>query len=127
MESTSKYLSQPVTLSIGEIIGKPRCITVRDGDKIYERIAPMIRNGAPVRLSFDGVRIVISSFLNAAIGQLLSEFRKDEIDKLISYQGLSDRDMERVFRVIKNAQIFFERQNDYDRAWKEVVGDHEEE
>ena len=123
MKRHVKDIPEPVTLRIGEMIGSSYCVSSRDGERIYKQVAPLVESNTPVVISFEGVEIIIAAFLNVAVGQLYGKFDRDYIEKLISYQELSDQDMDLVRRVTKNAEIYFSRKSAYDRAWKEELGD----
>lgn len=49
------------------------CITLDDGQQVYNAIHPELTAGHPVELDFDRVEIFASPFFNAAIGQLLKD------------------------------------------------------
>lgn len=51
-----------------------RCYTSDDGQKLFAIIKPLLDNGQQVKISFDGVGGVPSSFVNAAFIQLLDTF-----------------------------------------------------
>ena len=123
MKRHVKDLPEAVTLRIGEMIGSSYCVSSRDGERIYKQVAPLVESNTPVIISFEGVKLIIAAFLNVAVGQLYGKFDKDYIAKLISYQGLSDQDVDLVRRVMKNAEIYFSRRSAYDRAWKEELCD----
>lgn len=48
-----------------------QCYTQADGQKVYEKIMPLLKNGKQVDLSFEGVETVPSSFINTALIRLL--------------------------------------------------------
>ena len=124
MKPQVKNIPTPVTLKIGDLIASRNCVSASNGEKIYNKLAPLIESSIPVCLSFEGVRIVNTAFLNVAVGQLFGHFAKDRIENLISYNGLSGPDMKFVERVMKNSEIYFSRKSAYDRAWKEEIGDY---
>lgn len=55
------------------------CSSYAEGDVIFEIIAPQIKRGEDVTLSFDGVDAVPSSFINAAIVRLVEVVNVNEI------------------------------------------------
>jgi hypothetical protein len=48
-----------------------QCYTQADGQKVYEKIMPLLKDGKQVDLSFEGVETVPSSFINTALIRLL--------------------------------------------------------
>ena len=112
-------MNQAISVRVRDIIGGPHCVSAEDGQRLYEKIAPLIRQGEPVTLSFRGVDTVISAFLNAAIGQLYGEFSDKLVKELVSVEELSDVDMQLVDRVAENAILYFANADQFDRAWTE--------
>jgi hypothetical protein len=60
------------------------CSSYDDGNVIFELIAPRVREGEDVTLSFEGVSAVPSSFINAAIVRLAEVVPLGEIRKHLS-------------------------------------------
>ena len=85
-----------------------------------------MKAGTTVVLSFERVDILISAFLNAAIGQLYGELSEDRIRDLLSVRDLASDHLDMLQHVIKNAKRYFSRPDDFDRAWREELGDEEE-
>src|ERR1035441_2968040 len=76
-------MAEPVFISVRKIVGGPLCIATDDGDRVHERIAPHLREGRRIVLSFAGVEMVIPAFLSSAIGQLYGEFSEAQVDSLV--------------------------------------------
>ena len=62
-----------MNFSIHQLVG-PNCITVEDGQIVYEQIYPELKQNRPVELDFKDVRLFASPFFNAAIGQTIQRF-----------------------------------------------------
>ena len=101
------------------------CVSSSDGQRLHDKIAPLLEEGTPVVLSFERVDILISAFLNAAVGQLYGKLPEDRIRELISVRDLAADDLYMLSRVVDNAKLYFSRPEDFDRAWEEEVGDDE--
>lgn len=56
---------------ICKIVGQ-NCITLQDGQKVYDAIYPELKAGHPVELDFAEVEIFASPFFNFAIGHLMA-------------------------------------------------------
>ena len=118
-------MSEPITVQVFDIIGGPLCVSASDGQRLHNKIAPLLEEGTPVVLSFERVDILISAFLNAAIGQFYGELSEDRIDELLSFRDLAADDREMLTHVVDNAKAYFSRPEGFDRAWKEELGDEE--
>ena len=118
-------MEKPIIVRIFDIVGGPLCVSAEDGQRVHDKIAPLIRDGKPVALSFERVETLISAFLNAAIGQLYGEFPEDRIKELVTVQDMADEDMAILKRVVDNAKAYFSSPKEFDQAWQEEVGDEE--
>lgn len=82
-------------------------ITPDDGQQIFDRIRPELREGHGVLLDFTGVRVVASPFLNMAVGQLLENDPYGDIPDRIETKGLLAHDTNLFERVIANARKYY--------------------
>ena len=119
-------MEEPIVAKVATIVGGGLCASSDDGQKVHDKIAPLLRAGKAVALSFEGVDTLISAFLNAAIGQLYGEFSEEQIRTLLSVRDMTQEDLGTLKRVVENAKRYFANKPAYDAAWKEVIGDDEE-
>lgn len=118
-------MNNRITIRVVDLIGSPLCISAEDGQKVFDKVLPLLKDGKPITISFDHVGMVISLFLNVAIGQLYGSFSEDEVKALVRVEGLSGDDMELLKRVVDNAKKYYSNPKGYDAAWQEV-GDEDE-
>ncbi len=118
-------MSDPVIVRVFDIVGSPLGVSADDGQRVHDKIAPLLRDGHKVVLSFEQVETLISAFLNAAVGQLYGEFPEDRIRELVSVRDLDDDDTAVLKRVVENAKAYFKAPRQFDQAWEEEVGDEE--
>lgn len=118
-------MDKQITIKVAELIGSPLCISAEDGQKVYDKVEGLLKDGRKVIISFDRVSLLISLFLNVAIGQLYGSFSEDEIRSKLQVEGLSGDDMELLKRVVDNAKRYYANPQQYDAAWKEE-GDEDE-
>jgi len=118
-------MSEPITVKVFDIVGGPLCVSAEDGQRLHDKIVPLLRDGKKVELSFEQVDTLISAFLNAAIGQLYGEFPEDRIRELLSVKDMEQDDLAILQRVVENAKTYFKEPKKFDQAWKEEVGDEE--
>lgn len=118
-------MSNAIIVRVFDIVGGPLGVSAEDGQRVHDKIAPLLREGQKVELSFEQVETLISAFLNAAIGQLYGEFAEERIKELLSVRDLDADDMDVLRRVVENAKAYFKSPKKFDKAWKEEVGDEE--
>ena len=116
-------MNEPVVVRVYDIIGGPLCVSAEDGQRLYDKIAPLLETGRPVILSFKRVETMISAFLNAAVGQLYQGFPEERIKELLHVDDMDPDDREVLSRVVRNAKLYFENAEDFDRAWEEELAD----
>ncbi|QFY44840.1 DUF4325 domain-containing protein [Candidatus Methylospira mobilis] len=118
-------MNEPHIIRIFDIVGGPLCISTDDGQTVHDKIAPLLKDGQRVILSFSGVDTLISLFLHVAIGQLYGELTEERIRELLSVQDMAQDDLVLLKRAVENAKAFFKNRQGYEQAWKEEVSDEE--
>ena len=119
-------MSEPVIIRVFDVVGTPLCVSSADGQLVYDKLAPLLREGRKVAISFAQVETIISAFLNTAIGQIYGELSEDRVRELLSVRDMLPEDVALLKRVIDNAKRYFANQTASDQAWKEEI-DHDEE
>jgi len=118
--------SQEIIVRAFDIIGSPLGVSSDDGQKVHDKIAPLLREGRKVSLSFDRIETIISAFLNAAIGQLYGELPEEKIRELFNVRDMAQEDLALLKRVVDNAKLYFANRKEFDQAWKEETGSENE-
>jgi len=93
-------------IDVYDLIGED-CITLDDGQQVYERILPELREGRTVELDFSKVGVFASPFFNAAFGQLLKNLPGDDLNRLLNITNLNPVGMSVLRRVIENSKKYF--------------------
>jgi len=116
-------MTNPITIQVRDFTGCPFAVSAEDGERLHDDIAPALRQGTLVVLSFAGIETVIGAFLGAAIGRLYGEMASEDVDALLSVRCLDGEQMESLKRVVANSKRYFENPAAYDAAWKEAEDD----
>lgn len=116
---------QPITVRVHDVIEGPLCISLEDGQRLHDRILPLLQEEKPIALSFERIDAIIPAFLGSAIGQLYGELPEDHIDRFLSVRDMADDDREVLDCVVRNAKVYLSSPEEYDRAWREEMGDDE--
>ena len=95
---------------VHSIIGK-NCITLEDGQVIYDLIHPQLLAGNSVELDFIEVNIFASPFFNAAIGKLLKDIETETLKHLLTLSNLNPVGTQLVKKVIDNAKQYYSSEN----------------
>ena len=118
-------MSDEIVVRVVDVVGSSLCVSADDGQAVHDKVAPLLREGRKVAISFDKVETLISAFLNAAIGQLYGEFPEERIRELLNVRDMTQEDLILLKRVVDNAKVYFQNRKQFDQAWKEELGDEE--
>ncbi len=83
------------------------CITIEDGEKVYELIYPELTADRPVELDFAGVGIFASPFFNYAFGRLLKDLTPADLDRLLKISNLLPVGRDTLKLVIENSNRYY--------------------
>jgi hypothetical protein len=115
-------MNAPVIVSVVAFTGCPFAVSAEDGNRLYDRIAPLMHTGAAVEVSFAGVETVIAAFLSAAIGPLCAEFSDEQMESLLTVRDLIPDNRATLERSTLNARRYYANRAAYDAAWTEETG-----
>src|ERR1041385_7435628 len=112
-------MNEPILIRVVDVIGRPLAVDTTDGQRVHDKISPMIEQDKKVVLSFEGISMVITAFLNAAIGQLYGEF-PDKVDSLLTVEGLLPVFQSTLDKSRELAKSYFKEPERLKRAIEEV-------
>ena len=107
-------------INVYNIINNSDAITAHDGQLMYDIIKPYLINHNYVNLNFEYVTVFAAPFFIAAIGQLLKDFTKKEINHYLGFSNMLKLGFELVRLVMKNAERYYTDVN-YKEAQNEVI------
>jgi hypothetical protein len=112
-------------LNILDLVGED-CITIEDGEKVYDLIHPELKACRPVELDFAGVEVFAAPFFDAAVGRLLEEFTPDDLNRLLKVSNLVPEEVEALKLVIEDSARYY-RDPLFRKALDEVMMEQAEE
>ena len=120
----SDNMEEPFKINIYNVINSPFCIEPEAGQKVYNLIVAALKEDKKVQLSFLNITMVITAFLNEAIGVLYKDFDATKIDR-IEYINISD-DLKDSFeasldKVKTGAPIYYKHQAELDDATQRIL------
>ena len=118
-------MNDQIKIKVADLIGSPLCLFAEDGQKLFGKVEQMVKEGKQVTISFENVTMLISLFLNVAIGQLYGFFSEESIRAQLKVEGLPPDDMELLKRVVDNAKKYYSNKKSYDDAWLEEDNNEE--
>lgn len=109
-------------VKITEVSGKTMCIDPQAGEKVYEKVLTLLKQGTHVDLSFEGVTTIITAFLNVAVGKLCNPAVLDHqtFDELLTFSDANEDQRAKVVQVIKTAKIFYSNPAQFKKIYTET-------
>jgi hypothetical protein len=95
-----------MNVNVRELVGDV-CMTYEDGAKIHESYRAAFDRGETVELDFDGTRVFVSQFFNAAVGLLLKDYGKDEVSRRLIPRHLPFAAVAPMRQSIENAERYY--------------------
>jgi hypothetical protein len=118
-------MPEPFSIRVLDLIGRPLAVDTADGQRLHDKIAPLLREGRKVVLSFDGINMVITAFLNAAVGQLYGEFPLETVDSLVEVRNLLPVFQATFEKSCELSKAYFRDPDRLKKAIEEVMGNEE--
>ena len=82
----------------------PACNTAAQGAAVADELRPILAAGKKVKLSFAGVSDVPSSFVNASIVALFSEFPAEKITRQLAISNVTGQISDMIRRCLANSR-----------------------
>jgi hypothetical protein len=99
-----------IELKIADIVGTGIWVASDDGQRVFDALAPALRTGDAVKLSFAGRELVITAFLNVAVGQIYGHPDLVEAARSrLSVVHADQSDLAKIKLVNDNAKVYFAR------------------
>ncbi len=106
-----------MNISVKDIISSNFAVSTDDGDKIYALLNSYFSKDEKVVLNFEGITLMTTAFLNAAIGQLYSnnKYSSEFLNNYISLINVDDQDKHLFGIVVKRAKEYFADKDKFDQ------------
>lgn len=114
---------EKITINVFDEIGSEAAISVDDGNNLYEKIDEALSNNLVVILDFQNINVIITAFLNAAIGQLYSKYSSIQLNKMLVLKNLQPDNVRQFKMVIERAKEYFIDRESFDKTYRDNIGD----
>lgn len=104
-------------LIIKDIIKSDLAVSTEDGEKVFKKIDSHLQKSEKVELDFAGIRIMITAFLNAAIGSLYSNkaYTSDFLNEYLNLKNVEKEDLKLFKDVVKRAKEYFANREGFEK------------
>ena len=96
---------------LGEAVGE-NCSSIDDGERLLSLISPELIKGFAVELDFEGVKLVLTPFLNACFGKLLEQFGGETTMTHVSMRNISGELLQRINNFVNRKEEEFTQSHD---------------
>lgn len=98
------------TLKVKEFTNNELAVSAAEGEKLNVAILKLFRSSdsEPIVVDFDGIELIISAFLNPAIGKLYKDYSSDEIRRRLSIVNMNNDDKLLLKFVVEHAKKRFQ-------------------
>lgn len=79
------------TIFIKEQTGSNYAISIEKADILYGQLDKAIANKEHVNISFKDIEILITAFLNNAVGRLYEKYSTEEIEKYLNFIDMNEQ------------------------------------
>jgi hypothetical protein len=110
-------------IKVISLLGHSSATSTDDGQELFNRIDKVLSADSVVELDFEGIDLIISAFMNAAIGQLYSKYEPEYIRNHINLKNLSNEDLRNLKYVTDTAKSYFKDKNRFNDLMKTEFGD----
>lgn len=112
------------TIDLKAITKSAHCVTPRDGEKVYEEIIEVLRANGNVCMSFKGIILITSNYLNASIGRLLEHYSETDVRRRVIMVQITEKHKALVDSVIRHAVQYYtapkEERDYYSKFYQEL-------
>lgn len=113
-------------IKVSKILNSNVAVSTEDGEKVYNLILEHFNQQEQVSIDFSDLKLIISTFLNAAIGQLYGSYPTEFIQKHLVILNMSQDDLGTLKLVTDRAKEYFINKRGFENVAKKNLPDGEE-
>jgi hypothetical protein len=113
-------------VKVHDILQSPFAVSTEEGESIFKLIDDGFSRNQDVVVNFEQIDLIISTFLNAAIGQLYGRYSTEYIQQHLSIEGMPQDDLGTLKLVTDRAKEYFKDKRGFENVAKKNMPDAEE-
>lgn len=113
-------------IKVGDVLHSSFAVSTEQGETIFKLIHDSFTQEDQVTVDFTNVDLIVSTFLNAAIGQLYGEYPTEYIQKHLTVEHMSNEDLQVLKLVTDRAKEYFADKRGFDNVFKKNFPNAEE-
>lgn len=110
-------------INVKEVIGSNLAVSTENGLKVFNVIVSHLDKNEPVELDFDGIIVMITAFLNSAIGSLYKDnkYSSEFLNSNLKLVNVDPNDISLFVDVVKTAKEYFSNKDFSDNNNKNSI------
>ncbi|MBX2905891.1 MAG: STAS-like domain-containing protein [Taibaiella sp.] len=109
------------TVNVKEVIKSTVAVTPDAGEELYAVLRKNLKEDIETYIDFSNIDYLTSAFLNSAIGQLYSEYSREELNTHLHVLNLSENDLKIFKKVTDRARHFFKNEDLSRNDLKDII------
>jgi hypothetical protein len=90
-----------------DILETPFAVSTEEGDEVFKLIDSYFKNNESITLDFEKIDLIVSTFFNAAIGQLYGTYPTEFIQTHLDLINITNDDLAILKKVTDRAKEYF--------------------
>ncbi len=124
---SSNGRSEPaVRIAVSDFVAGDVAMSPEEGDALREAIKKSLRETGPgdkIDLSFAGISIITSSFLNSAVGALYENYSGESLAEKLTVSEMAPEDQQLLKLVTTRAKQYYSDPRRFEAVAQEVLGE----
>ncbi len=112
-------------IKINEVIGGNFAVTTDDGNLVFKLLDKNLAEKLKTKLDFSEIIVLTTAFLNAAIGQLYSKYKSEEIAPYLKLTNVADEDKILFKKVTERAKEYFADKKTFEKNSNDAINGHD--
>jgi hypothetical protein len=110
-------------IKISEVLSSTFAVSTDGGEKVFVLINGGFQKDWHVVVDFQNIDLIVSTFLNAAIGQLYGVYTTEFIQSHLAIKNMTNEDLDVLKKVTDRAKIYFSDMKGFDKVFKKHFPD----
>lgn len=108
-------------MKINELIGGNFAVTTDDGNLVFNLLDKNLSGHKKINLDFSDIIVMTTAFLNAAIGQLYSKYKSEEITPYLKLKNVAEEDKILFKKVTERAREYFANKESFEKNINDAI------
>jgi len=108
-------------VKVVELINSDTAVSAESGNVVFKQIDSFLKSGSDVKIDFEGILLLTTAFLNAAIGQLYKDFSSEELNAHLKLENVAPEDKPLFKMVIERSKSYFKDKKGFDAAANDAI------